>query len=84
MADLVDPAVLYRIENNLLESKTLRNSWSSTMLSLIVGTVLILMFVGFLAAQYNNTLKLKSEETARKNIPYTQVLWNNAVRNVVS
>lgn len=84
MADLVDPAVLYRIENNLLESKSLRNSWSSTMLSLIVGAVLILMLVGFLAAQYNNTLKLKSEETARKDIPYTQVLWNNAVRNVVS
>ena len=84
MADLVDPAVLYRIENNLLETKLVRNSWSSTMLSLIVGLVLVLMLVGFLAAQYNNTLKLKSEETSRKNIPYSQMLWNNAVRNVVS
>ena len=84
MADLVDPAVLYRIENNLLETKLVRNSWSSTMLSLFVGLVLILMLVGFLAAQYNNTLKLKSEETSRKNIPYSQMLWNNAVRNVVS
>jgi len=84
MADLVDPAVLYRIENNLLETKLVRNSWSSTMLSLFVALVLVLMLVGFLAAQYNNTLKLKSEETSRKNIPYSQMLWNNAVRNVVS
>lgn len=84
MATLVDPGTLYRIENNLLVSKKVQNSWASTLTTVFLGALLVALIVGFLIAQYNNTLKLKSEETARKNIPFTQVAWNNAVRNVVS
>lgn len=84
MATLVDPGTLYRVENSLLVSKTIRNSWTSTLTTILLGGLLIALIVGFLIAQYNQTVKLKTEETARKNIPYTQVAWNNAVRNVVS
>jgi hypothetical protein len=84
MASLVDPGSLYRVENSLLVSKTVRNSWASTMTTVVLGVILLAMIGGFLVAQYNNTLKLNAEESARKNIPFTQVAWNNAVRNVVS
>lgn len=84
MATLVDSGTLYRVENSLLVSKTVRNSWASTLTTVVLGVILLLLIVGFLIAQYNQTVKLKSEESARKNIPYTQVAWNNAVRNVVS
>lgn len=84
MATLVDPEALYRVENSLLVSKTVRNSWASTLTTVVLGIVLVLLIVGFLIAQYNTTVKLKAEESAKKNIPFTQFAWNNAVRNVVS
>jgi hypothetical protein len=84
MADLVDPYVLSRMENNILTTKKVRGSWTSTLATIIIGSGLILLVIGFLVAQYNETLKLKAIESAKKNIPYEQTLWNNAVRNVVS
>jgi hypothetical protein len=84
MADLVDPSVLYRMENNILTTKKFRGSWSSTLTTIVLAVVLSLLVVGFLVAQYNQTLTLKAAESAKKNVPYEQTLWNNAVRNVVS
>lgn len=84
MADLVDPQVLYRLESNILTSKKVRGSWTSTLTTIVIAVGLILLAIGFLVVQYNETLKLKAVESAKKNIPYEQTLWNNAVRNVVS
>jgi hypothetical protein len=84
MADLVDPQVLHRLESNILTTKKIRGSWSSTLITGIIGVGLLCMILAFLVVQYNETLKLKAVETAKKNIPYEQTLWNNAVRNVVS
>jgi len=84
MADLVDPSVLHRLENNILTSKKVRGSWSSTLTTIVIAVGLILLILGFLVVQYNETLKLKAVESAKKNVPYEQTLWNNAVRNVVS
>ncbi len=83
-AELVDPMTLYRMESNLLTTKRVRGSWSSTITTIIIAVILICLIVGFLTAQYNQTVKLRAEESAKKNIPFTQVAWNNAVRNVVS
>lgn len=81
-AELVDPGVLYRMENNLLTTKRVRGSWSSTVTTVVIAIILICLIIGFLVAQYNSTLKLRAVEAAQKNIPFTQVAWNNAVRNV--
>lgn len=83
-AELVDPMTLYRMESNLLTTKRVRGSWSSTITTILIAVILICLIVGFLTAQYNQTVKLRSQEAAKKNIPFTQVAWNNAVRNVVS
>jgi hypothetical protein len=84
MADLVDPSVLSRLESNLIQRKRIRGSWSSTLATLVMAVGLILGAVVFLVVQYNETVKLQAVESSKKNIPFTQTLWNNAVRNVVS
>jgi hypothetical protein len=84
MADLVDPSVLHRLENNIMTTKKVRGSWSSTLTTIFIGVLLLGIVIGFLVVQYNETLKLKAVETAKKNVPFQQTLWNNAVRNVVS
>lgn len=81
-AELVDPGVLYRMESNLLTTKRVRGSWSSTVTTIVIAIILICMVIGFLVAQYNATVKLRTVEASQKNIPFTQVAWNNAVRNV--
>lgn len=84
MADLVDPDVLMRMQSNLLTSKRVRGSWSSTLTTIVIAVGLLCLVIAFLVAQYNSTLKLQATESAKKNVPYQQTLWNNAVRNVVS
>lgn len=83
-ADLVDPGILYRLEGNLISTKRIRGSWSSTVTTIVIACFLLLLVFGFLVAQYNQTVKLKTIETAKKNIPPSQFAWNNSVRNIVS
>ena len=84
MADLVDSSVLHRLQNNLLQTKQVRGSWTSTLTTVILAILLISCTIGFLQYQYAQTKKLHSVETAQKNIPFTQTVGNNAVRNVVA
>ena len=82
-AALVDTDLLYQMENNLLSTKRVRGSWSSTITTYVVGGLLIAMVAGFLVAQYNEGVRLKAVETSKKNIPPTSFAWNNPVRNLV-
>ena len=69
MADLVDSGVLHRLQNNLLQTKQVRGSWTSTLTTVILAILLVSCTIGFLQYQYSQTKKLHSVETAQKNIP---------------
>ncbi len=80
---LVDYTTLLRVENNLLQSKSIRNSYTS----MLVNIGLILFFCAaagfFLYNQYKSTQAFEAKKAMVKNIPQGEYVWNNAVRNSI-
>jgi cytochrome c biogenesis protein ResB len=78
---LVDDGTLLRVQNNLIQSKNIQNlhgSWwfNALMLILVVG-----IFLFFLSNQYTSTKYIIEAEATRKDIPFKENSFHNAVRN---
>jgi len=81
MLNLVDDTLMYRVRNNLAESRQFRVGygavWFNVLMFLIVGGLAL----SFLVAQYHSTKHVLHAEESRKNIPREELFWNNSVRN---
>jgi hypothetical protein len=78
---LVDDGTLLRVQNNLLHSKNIQNLhgswWFNAFMFILVATI----FVFFLMNQYTSTKYIIQAEATRKDIPFKENSFHNAVRN---
>lgn len=78
---LVDDGTLMRVQNNLLQSKSIQNLHGSWWFNLMMFVMMIGVFAYFLMNQYTSTKYIIEAEATRKDIPYQASTFNNAVRN---
>lgn len=78
---LVDDGTLMRVQNNLLQSKSIQNLHGSWWFNLMMFVMMIGVFAYFLMNQYASTKYIIEAEATRKDIPYQASTFNNAVRN---
>lgn len=76
MFRLVDQSLNSRIEDNLIRSRQLQDSWFSLGFNLVSLFVVVGGFLYFLYSSYNTA------PVENKQIEYKPVPWLNAVRNV--
>jgi hypothetical protein len=76
MFRLVDESLNSRIEDNLIRSRQIQDSWFSMGFNLISLVVVVGGFIYFLYSSYNTA------PVENKEIEYKPVPWLNAVRNV--
>lgn len=76
MFRLVDESLNSRIEDNLIRSRQIQDSWFSLGFNLISLVVVVGGFLYFLYSSYN------TPPVENKQIEYKPVPWLNAVRNV--
>jgi hypothetical protein len=77
MFRLVDESLSSRIEDNLIRSRQIQDSWFSLGFNLISLVVVVGGFIYFLYSSYNTAPPVEN-----KHIEYKPVPWLNAVRNV--
>jgi hypothetical protein len=70
---------LNRVENNLIESRIIRDSWFSMWFNIVLLVMVVGGFGYFLYSSYGTQPQPEMQE-----IPYKPVPWMNAVRNVRS
>jgi hypothetical protein len=79
MFNLVEETSKLRLENNLIKSGQIRDSWFSLGFNLISLVLVLGSFFFFLYYSYN-----PNPPAAPPNIEYKSVPWMNAVKNVPS
>jgi len=79
MFNLVEETSRLRLENNLIKSGQIRDSWFSLGFNLVSLVVVVGSFFFFLYYSYN-----PNPPSAPPNIDYKAVPWMNAVKNVPS
>ena len=80
---LVDSNILARLENNLLQSRSIRDGYAALWVNVGIVVIILSLIGVFLYVQYNTTRQLQSEQATIKNIPQTQFVWNNSIRNSI-
>jgi hypothetical protein len=78
---LVDDGTLLRVQNNLLHSKNIQNLHGSVWFNVIIFILVVAVFTFFLTTQYKSTKYIIEAEATRKDIPFKENSFNNAVRN---
>jgi len=78
---LVDDGTLLRVQNNLLQSKNIQNLHGSWWFNVLMFFLVAGIFVFFLSTQYTSTKYIIEAEATRKDIPFKENSFNNAVRN---
>lgn len=78
---LVDDGTLLRVQNNLLQSKNIQNLHGSWWFNIFILLLVLLLFVFFMMNQYSTTKLVIQAEATRKDIPFKENSFNNAVRN---
>jgi hypothetical protein len=78
---LVDDGTLLRVQNNLLQSKNIQNLHGSWWFNVLVFLLVAGIFVFFLSTQYTSTKYIIEAEATRRDIPFKENSFNNAVRN---
>ena len=78
---LVDDGTLLRVQNNLLQSKNIQNLHGSWWFNVLVFLLVSGIFVFFLSTQYTSTKYIIEAEATRRDIPFKENSFNNAVRN---
>jgi hypothetical protein len=76
---LVDETMLYRIHNNLAETRVVRNSYGALWFNTLMFLGVVGFVVFFLVTQYHSS----KEVLQPVNIPKTDLAWNNPVRNAI-
>jgi hypothetical protein len=78
MFNLVEETSKIRLENNLIKSAQIRDSWFSMIFNFVALGLVVSSFIFFLYSSYN------PNPPPQTHIPYTSVPWMNAVKNVPS
>jgi hypothetical protein len=78
---LIDESALYRIQNNLAESRHVRSWYGAAWFNTFMLITIVGIMVSFLYFQYYATREVLHSESTRKNIPPTDFIWNNSIRN---
>ena len=78
---LVDDGTLMRVQNNLLQSKNIKNLHGSLWFNIMMFVLMVVVFIYFLMNQYTSTTHILQAEATKKDIPYQPNTFNNAVRN---
>jgi len=78
---LVDDGTLMRVQNNLLHSKNIHNLHGSWWFNVLMFLLVAGIFIFFLQTQYTSTKYIIEAEATRKDIPFKENSFNNAVRN---
>lgn len=78
---LVDDGTLLRVQNNLLQSKNIQNLHGSWWFNVLMFLLIAAIFIFFLSTQYTSTKYIIEAEATRKDIPFKENSFNNAVRN---
>jgi hypothetical protein len=79
MFNLVEETYKLKLENNLIKSAKIRDSWFSMLFNFVSLTLVLSSFVLFLYYSYNPNPPEKLQ-----NIHFQSVPWMNAVKNVPS
>lgn len=79
MFNLVEETSKLRLENNLIKSAQIRDSWFSMIFNLVSLSLVLISFIFFLYYSYN-----PNPPENLQHIPYKSVPWMNAVKNVPS
>lgn len=79
MFNLVEETSVSRLENNLIRSGQIRDSWFSMVFNIVSLTLVLGGFFFFLYSSYN-----PNPPEAPANIEFKSVPWMNAVKNVPS
>jgi hypothetical protein len=79
MFNLVEETYKNRLENNLIKSAQIKDSWFSLIFNIVSLSLVLGSFIYFLYASYN-----PNPPEAPPNIKFTAVPWLNAVKNVPS
>lgn len=79
MDHLLEDGLLSRVQNNLAESRQLRNIHGAWWFNVLILVALGALCYFFLVAQYHST-KTVIEPV---NIPKTELIWNNSIRNAI-
>jgi hypothetical protein len=78
---LVDDMTLLRVQNNLLESRQIKDLHGSWWFNILMFFSIIGVIIFFLITQYNSTRTVLEARESRKDIPRQELTWNNAIRN---
>lgn len=79
MFNLVEETYKLKLENNLIKSGKIRDSWFSLIFNIISLVLVLSSFIFFLYYSYN-----PNQTEKLQNIPFQSVPWMNAVKNVPS
>jgi hypothetical protein len=79
MFNLVEETSRSRLENNLIRSAQIRDSWFSMIFNIVSLSVVLIGFFYFLYASYD-----PKREEVKSHIEFKSVPWMNAVKNVPS
>jgi len=77
--NLLDEGIVSRIQNNLAESRQIRTSYGALWFNTLMLLGIIVVAYIFLTAQYHATKQVITPV----NIPKTELIWNNSVRNAI-
>jgi len=80
---LVDDSTIYRIQNNLAESRFIRNWYGAVWFNVLMFVLIVSLAVSFLVAQYHSTKTVLQAEASRMDIPRSELIWNNSIRNKI-
>ena len=77
--NLLDEGIIHRVQNNLAESRQIRMSYGALWFNTLMFIGVIAISYIFLSLQYHST-KLVIQPV---NIPKTELIWNNSIRNAI-
>ena len=81
--NLVDDTLLYRVQNNLAESRQFRTGYGALWFNIMMFIGIAMLALGFLVAQYHSTKQVLHAQESKKDIPRQDMFWNNSVRNSI-
>jgi hypothetical protein len=79
MEHFVDDSFMYKIQNNLAQSRKIRMGYGSLWFNTILFLLMIVGLFHFLYWQYKSTTSIIKPI----NIPKTELIWNNSIRNSI-
>ena len=77
--NLLDDGIIHRVQNNLAESRQIRMSYGALWFNTLMFIGVIAISYVFLSLQYHSTKHVIQPV----NIPKTELIWNNSIRNAI-